>query len=176
MERDVNPRSRERDLVVQQASAEVLIYDLSSNKAFCLNETSSIVWGACNGERSVKEITKHLTAKSGHDATEDLVWLALEQLQKQGLVENLPKAGSPIDGLSRREAVKRIGIGTAIALPIVSALVAPRAADAQSVCGTCKCTSSGAIGSPCTAQAGPQCTGACTCHHASTSNTNGSCS
>jgi hypothetical protein len=41
------PLARIADLIEQDAAAELLIYDLRSNKACNLNETAKIVFRAC---------------------------------------------------------------------------------------------------------------------------------
>ena len=51
-----NPKGRHNDLVVQDSENEVLIYDLKLNKAYCLNETSALIWRLCDGTKSVAEI------------------------------------------------------------------------------------------------------------------------
>jgi hypothetical protein len=43
-------KSRESNLVVQDLNNEVMIYDLTENKALCLNETASIIWRLCDGK------------------------------------------------------------------------------------------------------------------------------
>lgn len=63
MRKDVKPVSKRDDLVVQELNGEVLIYNLSDNKAFCLNETSALVWQACDGEKNIAEISKELSKK-----------------------------------------------------------------------------------------------------------------
>jgi hypothetical protein len=72
------PLSRSQDLVVQELNGELLIYDLRDHRAFALNETSTFVWKACNGETSVEEMGSKL-------GNEDLVWLALDQLKNEKL-------------------------------------------------------------------------------------------
>lgn len=119
------PLGRTRDLVVQELDGEVLIYDLRDHRAFCLNETSSLVWKACDGSRSVTEIG----SKVGN---EDLVWLALDQLRQERLLDEGVELDERFAGMSRREMIRKIGLGSAIALPIVSSIVAPTAASAQS--------------------------------------------
>ena len=47
----MRPKSRTDNLVVQEMNDEVLVYDLDSNKAVCLNETAAIVWKSCVMER-----------------------------------------------------------------------------------------------------------------------------
>ena len=70
------PVSRKNDLVVQEHDGEILIYDLTHNRALCLNETSARVWRACDGINSVEDISKAV-------GSEDLVWLALAELKKE---------------------------------------------------------------------------------------------
>jgi hypothetical protein len=38
-----NPKNRKNDIVIQELKDEILIYDLTTNKAYCLNETSAAV-------------------------------------------------------------------------------------------------------------------------------------
>lgn len=132
MKKRVAPKAREENLVVQELDGEVLIYDLNTNKAFSLNETSSLVWQLCDGDKSVSEISESISRKLDSPANEDLVWLALEQLKKEKLIANGEEVVSNFAGMSRREVIKKVGMGTMIALPLVSSLVAPAAVSAQS--------------------------------------------
>jgi hypothetical protein len=117
------PKARATDIIEQEAGRELLIYDLSTNRMFQLNETSKIVYQAC-GKLSFDEL------KRKHKLTDDLIHLALDELQRNNLLEN--PALDYFAGLSRREVIKRAGLATMIALPIVSSLVAPHAARAAS--------------------------------------------
>ena len=139
---------------------EILIYDLTSNKAFCLNETSALVWQLCDGNKSVPEIAEHLSRKFNSAVNEELVWLALDQLKREKLVSNCDELNTKFNGTSRREVIKRVGTSTMIALPLISSLIAPHAASAQSA--ACDSTS-GACTAPsgrpngCCCQNGPDC-------------------
>ncbi len=143
MRKDVKPISRRDGLVVQDLNGEVLIYDLGENKAFCLNETSALVWQACNGEKNVSEISRELSQKLNSPANEDLIWLALDQLKKENLIENQEDFQIDFNGMSRRSVIKKVGLAVVVALPLVTSLVAPTAAAAQSLvaCGAA-CTNS----------------------------------
>lgn len=57
----IKPLARSADIVVQEFGNEVLIYDLRINKAFNLNETSTLVWQLCDGHKSISEIADDLT-------------------------------------------------------------------------------------------------------------------
>lgn len=149
MKQKVAPQSRKNDIVVQDLNGEVLIYDLKLNKAFCLNETSALVWQACDGNKSVDEISQAVSKKMNQPANEDLVWLALDQLKKENLLENSEDIVSNFDGMSRREVIKKVGLGTMIALPVISGLVAPTAIAAQSGCVQPVNCAAPFVGAPC---------------------------
>lgn len=126
------PRSRQSNLVVQELDQELLIYDLSNNKAYSLNETSAIVYQLSNGERTVKEISEFMSNKLKSEVSEDLVWLALLELQKENLLENHQQLENKFAEIPRREAVKRVGLASLVAFPIISSVVAPPAYAAAS--------------------------------------------
>lgn len=127
-----NPVARKNDLVVQEVTDEVLVYDLSSNKAHCLNETAAMVWKSCDGSHSVSDIAKLLGSTNGTLISEDLVWLAIDQLNESDLLEQELK--SNFAGQSRREVIKKIGLASMIALPVIASLVAPTNALANASC------------------------------------------
>jgi hypothetical protein len=125
-----NPTARVNDLVIQDTANETLIYDLTANKAFCLNETSALVYRLCDGKRSTANIANEMSGHLNTPVDESLVWLAIDGLRR----DNLIKGGeSGFNGQTRREVIKRIGFASMVALPVVSSLVAPHAAMAQSI-------------------------------------------
>jgi len=137
-----SPLSRKDNIVVQELKDEILIYDLKENKAYCLNETSALVWQMCDGNKSVPEISRQLSQKLNSPASEDLVWLAIDQLKKDNLLANSEEINPDFQGLSRREVIRKVGLASMVAIPVVASLVAPTAAHAQSgaapaVCQAC---------------------------------------
>jgi len=124
------PQSRTNDIIVQTIGDEWLIYDLSCHKAYCLNETSSFVYGHCNGETTMEQ----LKSKDGR-LSDDVVYVALDQLRSRDLLVMDGEAG--FKGMSRRDVVKRVGLASMIAMPLISSLVAPLQSHAQSVGVTC---------------------------------------
>ena len=141
-------------LQVQDLENEVLIYDLTINKAYCLNQTAGLVYQLCDGRRTVAEISDLMSKELKTLVSEDFVWLALDGLKKDGLLENADELANHFGGLTRREAVKRVGLASMVMLPLISSVVAPNAAMAQSV-GTCIVGMCFALGrSLCTACAG----------------------
>ena len=128
------PAARKSDIVTQDSLDETLIYDLKTNKAFCLNETSALVWQLCNGRNSVSEISDAMSVQLKTLVSEDLVWLAVDQFSKDGLLENGDTINNHFSGLSRREAIRKVGFASVVALPVIHSLIAPNAAHAQSSC------------------------------------------
>jgi hypothetical protein len=124
--------ARKEGLVIQEMPDEVLVFDLETNKAHCLNETAAFVWKACDGKNSVADITKLFGSKSGTSVPEDLIWLALDQLKTKNLIENKDEIVVDYNGMSRREVIRKVGLASVVALPLISSLVAPMAASAQS--------------------------------------------
>ena len=126
------PKTRNENIVVQEMENEILIYDLKENKAFCLNETSALIYQLCDGKRTVEEISKSISKKLNQPISEELIWLALDNFKKDNLLEENERFEIDFKGLNRRQVIKKIGLASMIALPIVSSIVAPNAAMAQS--------------------------------------------
>jgi hypothetical protein len=109
-----------------------LIYDLKINKAFSLNETCAMVWAECDGEKSIAEIASTLSRRTKGLVNEEVVWLALETLQKQDLLTSKDQVQANFNGLSRRQIIKRVGLASMIAFPAIASVTAPTALMAQS--------------------------------------------
>jgi hypothetical protein len=121
------PKARTENLLEQNLEKETLIYDLTVDKAFNLNETLTIVYKACGQNTAFGELRRK------HKFTDDFIYLALDELKRKNLLAD--EYDSPFESTSRREVIKKIGLASMIALPIISSLVAPSAANAAS--GSC---------------------------------------
>jgi len=126
------PQRRNANIIVMDLDGEVLVYDERTNKAFCLNETSALVWELCDGQHSLSEISRSVGEKLNAAVDDGLVWLALEQLRQADLVEHEAVQPDSLVGLSRRQAIRKIGLTAMITLPLISSLVAPTPAHAAS--------------------------------------------
>jgi hypothetical protein len=128
------PRQRTYDLVVHDLPDEVLVYDRRSDRAHCLNHTAALVWRACDGTRAPQEIAGKLTIELDAPVSEDLVLIALAQLDKFHLLEPSRLYSLPQPAISRREMVRTLAVAGAVALPVITSIVAPTPAQA----GSCK--------------------------------------
>ena len=80
------PVARKDELVIRELEEETLVYDYRTFKAFCLNQTASLIWKSCNGRNEPADIAKLLEKKFQTPASEDLVWLAIKQFTKDDLL------------------------------------------------------------------------------------------
>lgn len=159
MNNSIRPVARKRNLVIQDLDGEVLVYDLDSNKAHCLNESAAIVWKNCDGMNDVGEIAKRFNGK----VNDDFVWLAIDQLSELNLLDT--SVSSPHLGSSRRDVLKKIGLVSIVTLPVVSSLAAPLSVYAAT-CSSApvqpiSCANPNCAGVPCTPN-GPVCPGTLT--------------
>ena len=118
------PRAKSENTVVQHLKDEMLIYNLKTNQAFCLNSTAGKVFNACNGEQTFEDL------KIQYKFTDDLIYLTLEELKRNYLLEH--HQSSHFGELTRREVIKKVGLMSMIALPVITGLLAPQAAHAAS--------------------------------------------
>jgi Coenzyme PQQ synthesis protein D (PqqD) len=117
-----NPLARRNDIVMQDVSDELLIYDLLNDKAYCLNRSAALVWKFCDGTNAISDIAHRFEKAADGSVGEDFVRAALGQLDDSGLLAG--PASFPHPRRSRRQALKAIG-ATAVALPLVATLVVP---------------------------------------------------
>jgi len=123
------PQARKEGLIVRELSGEVLVYDRDRSKAHCLNSTAALVWQYCDGKTPVSQIARTIEGAINVPVDEEVVWLGVEQLKKSKLLKSTT-VPSHVSGLSRRDVMKRIGLAAAVALPVVTSIIAPSAAQA----------------------------------------------
>jgi hypothetical protein len=123
-------KARHEAIIAKELRGEFVLYDERAQRAHELNAPAAAVWRHCDGKTSVGDLAAALAAETDLPADEEIVRLALAQLSKAGLLEGPPDAFAA--GVSRRQIIQRLGLAGAFLLPIVSTLVAPSPAMAQS--------------------------------------------
>ena len=155
------PHAREEDLVVQELPGELLVYDLKTHKAHCLNDAAAIVWKHCDGETSVPELATILSQALKTPVDDAVVWHALDRLQRSELLKPGLSRPAGMRRVSRRNMMKWT-LATAAALPLVTSIVSPAAAQtATCVPDAPGCTPNG-NGQPTCAVSSVCCS--CCCH------------
>jgi hypothetical protein len=155
------PRAREAGLIIRELEEETLVYDVDTDKAHCLNQTAARIWKHCDGTSSVTQTCELLSETMETTIDEKVVWYALEQFNKDGLLEEKiePPAAFKIAGMSRRQMVRTLGLAAMVAIPLVTSIVAPTAVQAGASClppdSSCNpdgipcCPPNGCFGSTC---------------------------
>lgn len=123
------PLARKSGLVVQESADELLVYDLETDRAHSLNETAASIWRSCDGSMSAREIAE---LPGNENLSEEIVWLAIDQLSEKDLLDS--KVETKYTGQSRREAIRKIGLATFAALPVIASLAAPSSVLASASC------------------------------------------
>jgi hypothetical protein len=127
---DTKPKARRVGLLIQELPGELLVYDQERHKAHCLNSTASLIWQSCDGRTPVTGIADRLSTELKSPVSSELVLVALEKLSSRHLLDDPFKNQSAGKGPSRREVLRQIGLTAAVALPVITSIVAPRAAQA----------------------------------------------
>ena len=124
------PRLRADGLVIHELPDELLIYDKVRDLAHCLNQTATFVWRACDGQRTPAEIARKLTTQLAVAVPEDVVLLALAQLDEIHLLEQRETIPTSFAGMSRRQMARSLGLTVAVALPLITSILVPAPAQA----------------------------------------------
>lgn len=121
------PRARTSELITRQVGAEMLVYDRDSRKAHCLNPTAALVWAYCDGQTTVAEMARLLSAEMKTPVVDEFVWFALTQLRNSHLLQKPWPEPAKTPRISRRSLVKHLGIAAAVTVPLVTTIIAPTA-------------------------------------------------
>jgi hypothetical protein len=143
------PKARTDGLIVERLPGELLVYDEVRDEAHCLHAEAAVVFDLMDGTRTGAQIAALASEHLPKPLSEARVQEVLAELGARHLLEGGASAG---DGLSRRDLIERgalTGAGVAGAA-LVTSIVAPIPAAAQSPADTCEQASC----SPCA----PNCT------------------
>jgi hypothetical protein len=123
------PKARTDGVISESVGDDLVVYDTNSQTAHALSETAASVWELCDGERSSKDIAKRLGLEPS------MVAQALAELSDSSLLDGGP-AVSPAEGISRRDAAKRMAKigGAALVAPLIYSSIAVQPALAAASC------------------------------------------
>jgi hypothetical protein len=120
---------------IQAVGSETLIYDETRHEAFCLDATASAVWRLCDGTMTLARISERVSAELDRGITEDVVRVTLGDLERRGLL--VADAATVLPDASRRDLLRRMGVGAALMVPAIAMIAAPKAAQAYNGCVDC---------------------------------------
>jgi hypothetical protein len=147
-----HPTARRSRLIIQELPDELLVYDNDRYQAHCLNRLAASIWKECDGRTTPAQIARRVAVAIGAPVTEEMVWHALYQLSEFHLLEESDARLAASAPISRRELMLRLA-SAAVALPLVSSIVAPAASQTGSPAPTGGTGPTGQTGA--TGQTGP---------------------
>ena len=137
------PKARVTGLLVEQVEDELLVYDQERDRGHRLNRTAALTWRYCDGQRTLDDLVAALRRELDPAVDENLVLITLGRLSAEHLLEE--SVAMPVDHAraTRRQFVRKVGLVGALSLllPVVTTIVAPTHAEAQSgpPCESCTC-------------------------------------
>ena len=141
------PKARRNQIVIKKLANETLVYDERNHQAHCLNETAAFVWKHCDGRTTVPKMARLLERELKAAVPEQIVWLAIKQLEESHLLNVSPLRPAGFTQTSRRDLIRTLGVA-AVAVPIITSLAAPRAAAAATPPPPPPCRAQGFFCSP----------------------------
>ena len=138
------PLARSEGLLLQSVADETIAYDVETKEAHCLRPVAAFVFARCDGETTVAQIAAASQAEFSRAITEDEVADAVSQLEQIRLLEASPLLVVDGDGgVSRREALRRMGYAGAAATVGTGLVMSIAAPTALAACtgqqGGCAC-------------------------------------
>jgi hypothetical protein len=133
----MHPKANQADFLNQEVAGELVIYDSKRHRVHNLNSTAARVWRFCDGSTSEVEIARRLAEETNTPVDEALVRLTVVELGRARLLEALPATTEDAPALSRRQFMRKAAMaaGMALALPVITSMIAPTPAQAQDPAG-----------------------------------------
>jgi len=113
------PQPRRDGIEISELHDELILYDTVERRAHALNRTVAAVWQACDGVLSVPELRLRVEQRLGVPLGEEVIWLALRQLEQAKLVTGLEGRGPR---LTRQQVIKAGVLGGVVLLPAITSL------------------------------------------------------
>lgn len=129
-----HPKSRKNQLRIAHTKEDGLaIYDETSDHGHLLNLTAATVYKLADGTRSIDTLAEQVAARTGLPADQDVVLLALDELDQAGLLET-DDTVVPHATIHRRRFLAKVGLvaGAAALVPLVSTITRVSQIAAQS--------------------------------------------
>ena len=122
-------RKDSASLVRKELAGELMLMDLNTKKASCLNPAAAFVWKHCDGKTSIEELAQLLAEETAAPADVRVVEFALRSLDKEGLMEETAAAGNEDARLGRRQLFHNLGWAAVwmAAVPLVLTVTAKKA-------------------------------------------------
>ncbi len=131
----MTPQARQDRLSVQELGDETIIYDEQRDHVHRLNRTAALVWRHCDGRSTISDLASMLQTEIKTPVTDEVVWLALDRLEKEHLLQDRLIRPADAKQITRRQMLRKAALvgGATLLLPVVQSMVAPTPAMAMSI-------------------------------------------
>lgn len=117
------PKARKDKIITTKVGDEAIVFDTETGKASCLNGITTVVWEACDGNSGIESLLDTVRNAGYQDATDQLIWMAIDQLNEAGLIETVVDFDVKSRNIyNRREMLRLFGVSAATVLPVVSSI------------------------------------------------------
>lgn len=126
-----SPRARTTDVRVSKGpEGDLLVYDVRADAGHVLNPSVGTVYELADGSRSVRDLAAMLPELVGLPADEEIVLLALQELDEADLLESVAPS---VPHISRRQLIGRLTLAAGIValLPALDSISGLSKASAQ---------------------------------------------
>lgn len=120
------------DVLTSELDDEIVILCVQSGRASTLNGSAAAVWQACDGKSDLDTLAEKASAALDVTVDTNFVRTALDGLADSGLLENADEYAEYLAVLSRRRALRVVGLTAAVAIPFIATVAVPSAAHAAS--------------------------------------------
>ena len=123
------PLARTEDILTESLDDEVLVYDLRTHEATCLNASAALIWDLCDSQRTIGDIVDEV---GNAEITDRHVADLLDQLRQKNLLEgDATPAAHRVEAPASRRSFLGYAAAASLVLPVVISTKVPAAAAVQ---------------------------------------------
>ena len=105
---------------------QLVVYDETHQRLHVLNQTTALVWGQCDGNRTVADIVEAVRRDLNSPADLSVVELALVQLEEAQLLHREKGPAGATTDVSRRQMLQRVAaVAVGVLLPSITSCGLP---------------------------------------------------
>lgn len=118
----MKPLANRDALLLEYVGDQLVVYDQTRRRLHVLSRSAALVWQHCNGEREVAQLAEIAVRELGTAVDDEVVLLALQQLDEAGLLRTPQRSAPHVDSMTRRAMMRRAleGLGAGVLMPIVT--------------------------------------------------------
>ena len=126
------PLVRTNQLICEEVSGELVVYDSLQKKAHHLNSTLTWIWHRCDGDTPMEALAAAFEQQFNVTNGLHVLSMGLEQLNANGLLENQIDIDEVIAAQKNAVSRRAVVVGGSVLMPLVVSILAPTPGTAKS--------------------------------------------